>query len=1276
MGTNGPNWTNNTNWLTDEPLNTWHGVRTNTRGEVTKLDLRDNNLEGTIPPELGLLHDIDLIDIGDNRLTGAIPSELGQLRNLDSLYLNGNQLIGSVPQELGQLTNLSALRLSENTLTGAIPSELGQLTHLIYLNLANNELTGAIPSELGQLRNLKRLTLGWNPLTGSIPPELGQLHNLIGMSLRHNQLTGSIPPELGQLRNLEELFLDSTAMTGSIPPELGQLSNLRRLVLHNNPGLSGPLPAEMIKLTNLQLLLLDEIQICTPPTAEFQAWFRGISERSGSVCPEQERDALIALYNRTDGPNWTLSANWTSFAPLKEWHGVTTDAEGKVFALDLENNNLIGSLPGSLGDLTRLNSMNMSLNMGLSGPLPPTLTHLRLEELLLEGTQLCTPPDDEFQAWLAGIPNQTGADCIDPRRDYYTLAVLYDSTNGPEWINQTNWLTGAALDTWHGVTTNEEGEVTGLDLQENNLTGPIPSEIARLDKLERLDLGTNRLTGPIPSDLVELGNLTYLYLGWNRLTGPVPSELIQLDNLTFLHLGYNRLTGSVSPELVRLGDLRELNLADNRLTGTIPPELGQLRALEELKLYFNQLEGAIPPELGQLRNLELLNLNGNKLTGLIPPELGQLGNLRALGLARNELTGAIPPELGQLGNMRGWLDLSENMLTGTIPYELGQLGSLRKLDLKGNQLTGKIPSELGQLGNLESLRLSFNQLEGNIPNSVGDISGLKTLAVMGNAGMSGTLPPGLVLLNLDDLLLSNTRLCPSPDLDFQDWLLTIPNLRVSSRCNLDPGESTIYLTQATQSLEQPVPLVAGEDALLRVFLTTEEDEGATMPPMRATFYRGDAEIHVLDIAEQAIDVPQGIDEGDLVASANARVPGSVLMRGLELVIEIDPDGLSEPAEGIVRRLPAMGRKSVDVRHVPPLELTLVPYLWTEDPDDRSVLAQTAGLSAESDLFRSTRDLLPVDDLTVNVRDPVWTTTDLVLDNGDALLRETAVIRVMDGASEQPQHYYMGLLRAGGGQAAGIGSTVSVSILNDLVIAHELGHNMNLFHAPCGGAAGPDPNYPYPDGSTGSWGYDLLADRLVGPSTSDLMSYCHPQWISEYHFNRAMAYRLSQARAPLLAAAFAPAAGSLLLWGGVGESGELVFEPAFVVDAPPLPPSLDGPYRIVGEDEGGGTLFRLSFDMTEVIDGEGGIFVFVLPGRADWPRRLSRITLSGPEGVVTLGEEDDRSAALLLDSATGRVGGLLRDWPEPGVPDVSARRVLPEPGLEVVISRGVPDRDDW
>ena len=128
QATKGFDWTVSDNWLTDAPLERWHGVKTNIDGRVVSLDLRENGLDGEIPPELGELTELDTLILYDNLLRGLIPPELGQLENLVDLNLNSNQLT-SVPPELGQLENLRSLVLSGNQLT-SIPSELGQLENL------------------------------------------------------------------------------------------------------------------------------------------------------------------------------------------------------------------------------------------------------------------------------------------------------------------------------------------------------------------------------------------------------------------------------------------------------------------------------------------------------------------------------------------------------------------------------------------------------------------------------------------------------------------------------------------------------------------------------------------------------------------------------------------------------------------------------------------------------------------------------------------------------------------------------------------------------------------------------------------------------------------------------------------------------------------------------------------------------------------------------------------------------------------------------------------
>ena len=229
--TDGPNWRNNTNWLSDAPLRLWGGVVVGRDGRVTQLFLEWNGLTGQMPPDLGNLDRLESLFLYSNALTGPIPPELGNLASLRILELDGTDLTGPIPPELGNLTSLQHLSASSAALTGSIPAELGQLTRLEVLELSFNALTGPIPPELGNLTSLRELSLWINNLTGPIPPELGNLASLEGLRLGGNDLTGSIPPELGKLTRLIYLTISGNALTGSIPPELANLPNLEKLSL-------------------------------------------------------------------------------------------------------------------------------------------------------------------------------------------------------------------------------------------------------------------------------------------------------------------------------------------------------------------------------------------------------------------------------------------------------------------------------------------------------------------------------------------------------------------------------------------------------------------------------------------------------------------------------------------------------------------------------------------------------------------------------------------------------------------------------------------------------------------------------------------------------------------------------------------------------------------------------------------------------------------------------------------------------------------------------------
>ena len=102
--TNGVNWTNARNWLSDDPLNYWYGVVTDCSGHVISVDLRRNGLRGTIPPEIGNVTNLKRLRFSLNQLSGPIPAELGRLTRLQFIDFRDNQLSGSIPEQLGLLT--------------------------------------------------------------------------------------------------------------------------------------------------------------------------------------------------------------------------------------------------------------------------------------------------------------------------------------------------------------------------------------------------------------------------------------------------------------------------------------------------------------------------------------------------------------------------------------------------------------------------------------------------------------------------------------------------------------------------------------------------------------------------------------------------------------------------------------------------------------------------------------------------------------------------------------------------------------------------------------------------------------------------------------------------------------------------------------------------------------------------------------------------------------------------------------------------------------------
>ena len=585
--TGGPGWTDSTNWKTSAPIGEWFGVTTDAAGRVTWLVLSGNGLTGPIPVELGSLTNLEALSLSENALAGPVPAWLGNLTGLWWLNLFGNELTGSIPAELGSLTSLRWLSLGGNALAGPVPAWLGNLTGLQGLSLGGNDLTGPVPVELGSLANLESLNLGSNGLTGPIPGELGSLANLESLDLGSNGLTGPIPGELGSLANLESLNLQFNPLTGSLPQSLTQLSQLMRLDVSHTAA-------------------------CAPADVAFQEWLATIDFR-GESCnrPPEPVDTVPPQVLTESGPALGVSME-TYFSDPDDDPLTYVAASGHAGTVTaLASGDTVWLVPGAAGTAT------VTVTAGDPGGLSATQTM-----------------------------TVTTAASAGPQSDREVLEVLYDGTGGPGWTNRRNWKTSAPLDQWYGVTTDTAGRVMELRLDDNGLTGPIPSALGDLASLGLLNLGGNELTGPIPGELGSLASLGLLNLGGNGLTGPMPDALGRLANLRWLYLGGNALTGAVPAWLGNLVRLRTLSLWRNDLTGPIPDELGSLANLEHLDLGRNALIGAVPAWLGRLVRLRTLSLWRNDLTGPIPDELGSLANLESLNLSYNwGLSGPLPPSL-------------------------------------------------------------------------------------------------------------------------------------------------------------------------------------------------------------------------------------------------------------------------------------------------------------------------------------------------------------------------------------------------------------------------------------------------------------------------------------------------------------------------------------------------------------------------------------------------------------------------------------------------------
>ncbi|MDE2678145.1 MAG: Ig-like domain-containing protein [Gemmatimonadota bacterium] len=974
-----------------------------------------------------------------------------------------------------------------------------------------------------------------------------------------------------------------------------------------------------------------------------------ISASAAGTIHSQDRRTLMDVFYSAGGGDWTSSENWESHQPVGSWYGVEANGDGRVTALRLSDNGLSGHLPEDLGNMAFLTEVHVDGNEDLAGPIPGSLIELDLQQLHYGRTMLCTVRDEGFRTWLNSIPTREGdfIACIEERSD---LLKLYEAMGGEDWENSGNWGTNAPLDSWYGIEVDSvTGRVTGIDLNRNNLKGEVPPEIQYFPHLRLLRLDYNELRGEVPPEIGLLTELRRMDIDGNRFTGQIPPEIGDLVKLEEVWIGGNDMSGPIPAEIGNLANLEILHLYEAPFSGSIPEEFGALTELRVLRIEATRIDGPIPATLGALEKLEVLRMTGNQLSGPLPGELGGLDSLDVLDVSRNRITGPLPPEVGQLDRLR-LLILRANMIDGPVPAEFGQLGSLQLISAENNLLSGPLPPELGGLGYLFWLYLQ------------------------NNPGLSGPLPAELTSLEyLRELIAYETGLCAPTDPEVRAWLNDVVyKWRVPS-CDAE-AQTGAYLIQSTQSPEYPVPLVAGRSALLRVFVVSEKETAETIPPVRAMFFLNGTEVHAVDIPAGSGTLPTETHPGVMDLSANAEIPAEVIQPGLEMVVEVDPDGTVDASLGVARRIPAEGRAAVEVREVPPLHLTLVPFVSRAN-NNRQAVSFVAGATENHSMFFQTRTLLPVGEFKIIKHGTVTIDSNSIFD----MLAEIGRIRAL----EQGTGHWLGLnaVAAGAGGVAYLGAhpdpnrgKISMSRLNAETIAHELGHNLNLRHTNCGGAAGIDLTFPYLNARTGVWGYDPRdGGSLVPPDRADFMSYCDPSWVSDYYFTNALRFRLIDPNELEIPSA----ERTLLVSGGASADGGLHLDPAFVIETSPVVPLFGGPYRLEGRRVDGSELFSLSFEMQEVWDGDGRSgFTFAIPVRPEWELELASLVLAWPNGSVEMREGSEPPMAIMRDPVTGEVRAIFRDLPADPMAPGALDALAPEPGLEIMVSGGLPGVVAW
>jgi Leucine-rich repeat (LRR) protein len=332
-----------------------------------------------------------------------------------------------------------------------------------------------------------------------------------------------------------------------------------------------------------------------------------------------------------------------------------------------------------------------------------------------------------------------------------SLEAIYNATNGQNWTNNDGWMNETVgRCKWYGISCDDDGLVTGIDLKDNNLVGKFPvytrklyewGDVLRNDRYQRKNGLTNTyslktviMSNPTPNDwtvskygLASLHKLKTVDLAENKLTGTIEyAPLYNLHSLTHFDVSGNQFSGEV--EALVTPSLTYADFSNNNFTSMRRFQKYKDSPLQTLR-YCDVSNNAIQEDANNILenippNIEQFIASNNQIYGNLPESLNNLQKLRQFNMASNALSGELRGFTESFATLQE-LDLFNQTkgVTGPIPEDIWRSLSLKMLNLAGNRLTGTISSLVGNLAVLEVFDLSNNLLESSIPAEIGMLEG-------------------------------------------------------------------------------------------------------------------------------------------------------------------------------------------------------------------------------------------------------------------------------------------------------------------------------------------------------------------------------------------------------------------------------------------------------------------------------------------------------------------------------------------------------------------------